>query len=247
MILRDLSLPTPEENILFDDVLFMLAEDGQSGEVLRFWESPEYFVVLGRIGRLKEEVYIEKARQDKILILRRSSGGGTVLQGPGCLNYSLILNKEIRPQLQDLRKSYQYILGRIMAALAKTGRQPMFCPLSDMAIGREERKFSGNAQRRGRKFILHHGTILYNFHLDLMEKYLRFPVEMPRYRRGRPHASFVTNLPVPAHEIKKYLKEEFSAVPTHQGLTAEERLLMNYLCAQKKMLLMEEVSSAIWH
>ena len=100
MLLKDISFPTPEVNILFDEVLLFLAEKGQAGEVLRFWESPVPFIVLGRTGKEEDDIYLQKAKEHHIPVLRRASGGGTVLQGKGCLNYSLVL-----PQNRPARHS----------------------------------------------------------------------------------------------------------------------------------------------
>src|SRR3989338_2013917 len=104
MLFKDISFPTPQENILFDDVLLSLAEEGKSESVLRCWESPKMFIVLGRIGKAADDIHIDTVLQDKIPVLRRSSGGGTVLQGKGCLNFSLILSKYDNPQLNDIVK-----------------------------------------------------------------------------------------------------------------------------------------------
>ena len=46
MQLRDISFPTPQENIAFDDVLLHLAEKHEAGEYLRFWESPKFLLCL---------------------------------------------------------------------------------------------------------------------------------------------------------------------------------------------------------
>ena len=100
MVAKDISFETPQENILFDEVLLSLAEQKKSGEVLRFWESDKFFIVLGRTSSPVNDIHISAAVHDKIPVLRRSSGGGTVLQGKGCLNYSLILSKETHPQIQ---------------------------------------------------------------------------------------------------------------------------------------------------
>ena len=62
MILKDISLKTPKENILYDEVLLHLAEQTQGNEVLRFWESPEHFVVLGRICKEREDIKIDDVR-----------------------------------------------------------------------------------------------------------------------------------------------------------------------------------------
>ncbi len=192
MVVKDISFEKPVENILYDDVLLDLAERGQQGEALRFWESRETFVVLGRISNLWEDVHVDRARKDGIPVLRRSSGGGTVLQGKGCLNFTLVLSKDVHPQIIKLKESYQYILEKVSRSLENLGIQSCVRPISDLAVG--ENKFSGNAQKRGRAFILHHGTILYDFNLSLIEKYLKIPRSMPEYRRERPHADFVANL-----------------------------------------------------
>lgn len=209
MILQDISFESPEENILYDETLLRLAEEGRGREVLRFWESPKLFVVLGRVSRPEDDINIENALRDRIPVLRRCSGGGTVMQGQGCLNYSLILSKETSPQLADLKGSYQFILGRVIHALKDLGVEALFHPISDIALVGTAKKISGNAQKRSRKFILHHGTILYNFDLDAMGRYLRMPRTVPEYRLNRTHREFVANIPAAAHSIKAALCKAF--------------------------------------
>jgi lipoate-protein ligase A len=58
------------------------------------------------------------------------------------------------------------------------------------------RKVSGSAQRRGRRAILHHGTILYDFDASLATRYLKEPARQPPYRAGRRHSDFLGNLPL---------------------------------------------------
>src|SRR5438067_1520295 len=88
----DLTLSTPAENLACDEVLLQLAEQNGAGdEVLRVWEPMQYFVVVGYANRVATEVDIRFCQTNSIPVLRRCSGGGTVLQGPGCVNYSLVL------------------------------------------------------------------------------------------------------------------------------------------------------------
>src|SRR5580698_7669571 len=146
MQLRDISFLDPQDNIAFDDVLLSLAEKHEAGEYLRFWESPKIFIVLGRIGRAEIDVNSTQVQLDNVPVLRRSSGGGTVLQGPGCLNYTLVLSKQKHPELNDLRKSYEWISAKVIEALGAAGCEAYFRPTSDLATGQTEKKFSGNAQ-----------------------------------------------------------------------------------------------------
>jgi len=222
MLLKDISFQTPQENILFDEVLLHLSEQNHGPEVLRFWESEILFIVLGRISKVNEDVRMTEVKRDNIPVLRRCSGGGTVLQGKGCLNYSLVLSKEKHPELADIRRSYQWIFTKVIHALANLSIHAKYQPISDLALIKENKKFSGNAQKRSRRFILHHGTILYNFNLSSIVQYLTFPQQVPKYREGRSHVDFLNNISVSADAIRQTMIQEFRAQDTEHLLTEEE-------------------------
>ncbi|MEX2303447.1 MAG: lipoate--protein ligase family protein [Bryobacterales bacterium] len=212
LALLDLTLPTPEENLALDEALLNENEERARGgegfeEVLRLWESPVSFVALGSTGRLSDEVHTEECRREGIPVLRRSSGGGTVLAGPGCLCFSLILGLDRRPELRDIHASYRAILTRIATCLAVEGLAHR--GISDLAI--DSRKISGNAQRRKSRVLLHHGTLLYDFDLQRMERLLGNPPRQPDYRAGRAHGTFTMNLNLSAAEIKLRLARCWNA------------------------------------
>src|SRR6267142_1472838 len=87
----DLTLPTAAENLACDEALLDLCEEGYEHEILRFWEPREHFVVLGYANKIASEVNVPACKTNHVSIFRRCTGGGAVLQGPGCLNYSLVL------------------------------------------------------------------------------------------------------------------------------------------------------------
>ncbi len=232
MLIKDISLESPEDNVLFDEALFVLAEKHAGGEVLRFWESSKVFVVLGRIGQLEAEVNIPAVKKDGISVLRRTSGGGTVVQGQGCLNYTLILDKKRDPAIGDLRRSYAWISDKVIACLRSQGIEAVFRPTSDMAVSDGEKKFSGNAQRRGKNFILHHGTILYDFDLKLIPRYLQMPKDIPEYRRHRSHSDFVANIAIDLRSFKLDLARTFGSLGSESALTSRERQVLASLKAR---------------
>jgi lipoate-protein ligase A len=96
-----------------------------------------------------------------------------------------------------------------MSSVKKFGIDAEFRPVSDLIVKGTEKKFSGNAQRRGRNHILHHGTILYDFDLSLISRYLKVPKKMPDYRANRTHADFVTNISVNPQLIREAIHNEF--------------------------------------
>lgn len=207
MIVKNISFASIEENIRYDEDLLKRAEKGLGGEILRFWETADISIVLGRACREEPEINGKEAAEDGVKIVRRMSGGGTVLQGPGCLNYSLVLSFEKRPELKDIKRSYRLILKRICGAFGRIGIKAEFEPVSDMALG--GKKFSGSAQWRQKRYMLHHGTVLYDFPIEKIERYLKMPPAEPLYRKGRSHGEFLRNIGVKAAEIRRAIGREW--------------------------------------
>lgn len=206
MKLLDLTLPTCAENLALDEALLVAAEEGTGGEALRLWEQPTCAVVVGSGGSVAIDVNASACAAAGVPVLRRASGGGTVLLGPGCLCFTLVLGYDHAPHLNDIRASNRYILARVAKALAPV----VSCGVegtSDLAAAGV--KFSGNAQQRKRTHFLHHGTLLCGFDLGLVSKYLNAPERQPDYRRDRPHAEFIANLPTTVDEAKRLLVAEW--------------------------------------
>jgi lipoate---protein ligase len=206
----DLSFDHPASNLACDEALLEAFENGTfEDSLLRVWQSPAYFIVLGHSKRLQAEVNLSVAKADGIAILRRISGGGTVLQGPGCLNYSLFLGCRAH-RIKTIRDAFHYVLERHRrVAETLTGIETCIEGISDLTIA--GRKFSGNAQYRKARYVLVHGTFLLGFDLPLMERYLCVPSQQPAYRRARPHLEFVANLNVAPGRLSDRLKDAWMA------------------------------------
>lgn len=206
----DLSLSTPAANLACDEALLDQCERGERGELLRTWESRVPFVVIGYSNQTQREVHLQRCQDHQIPILRRCSGGGSVVQGPGCLNYSLCLEIATRPTLatisstnhfimEEHRRTFVRLLGSYVAVQGHT----------DLTV--QGRKFSGNAQRRKRRFLLFHGTVLLNFDLALISELLPPPSKQPDYRQERAHAEFLVNLQIPPQHVKKAWQQAWCA------------------------------------
>jgi lipoate-protein ligase A len=199
--LLDLTLPSPVENLALDEALLEELEESEGTPVLRLWESDRYFVVLGRSSCLSDDVYLDACREDSVLILRRASGGGTVLQGPGCLSYALILPLWLHADLRNIRLTNTFVLQRVAKALSPWQAAITMQGISDLAI--QGRKICGSAQRRTRKTLLFHGTILYRMDADIISRYLKHPKRQPGYRGDRPHCDFLATIDAPLQEMKQ--------------------------------------------
>jgi lipoate-protein ligase A len=214
----DLSFPTPEQNLACDHALLEMCERERSGRaLLRLWETPAHFVVLGYSNRVRSEVNLKACRSRGIPVLRRYSGGGTVLQGPGCLNYSLVLPIPSDGPLSSITGTSSVVLRRQSLALQGLIREPVEPRgQSDLVVG--DRKCSGNAQRRLQRYLLFHGTILLDLDLSMVEECLPMPSSQPGYRGGRSHAAFMRNLHLPPGRVRQVLRNTWGAHQVADGV-----------------------------
>jgi len=233
--LLDCTWENPAENLACDEALLDAAEAAGGPEVLRFWEPRSHFVVLGYGDRAEKEVNVAACKADGVPVLRRSSGGGTVLQGPGCLNYSLILKIDPLGPLRSIVSANRFIMERNRSAIeaAMNGATLVDTKIPEPSHNRDisirghtdltlgELKFSGNAQRRKKSFLLFHGTFLLRFGLPLLEEYLPLPSRQPAYRFGRSHSAFVMNLGLPVERVKGALQAAWNATEPLSAPPAE--------------------------
>ena len=205
----DLTLPSLSQNLALDEVLLTDVDESASQAVLRFWEVPNYCVVLGRSNRAEAEVDLEACRTDGVPVIRRSSGGGAVVLGPGCLAFSLALPLTESQRALGVAALTRALMNRMALALGPVTPGVIACGTSDLAAA--GRKFSGNAQRWLSKAFLHHGTILYQFDLTRIGRYLRQPSRQPDYRTGRGHDEFVRNVDASRDSLIKLVADAWHA------------------------------------
>jgi lipoate-protein ligase A len=229
--LLDLTLTTAVENLALDEALLERAEQSvQPSEVLRLWEPSSPMVVVGSSSRVADEVKLDECRRRGVPVLRRPSGGATIVAGPGCLMYAVVLSYELRPELRSIDRAHRYVLKIIAEALQKeiVDANIHRAGTSDLALG--EKKFSGNSLRCKRTHLLYHGTLLYKFPLDEVEQLLGMPSRQPDYRANRRHSDFLTNLPLTAAALRQALIEAFVA---NDELSSWPRDLTAQLVEQK--------------
>lgn len=207
----DLTFTDPATNLACDEALLDHCESSDAGEVLRLWEPTEYFIVVGYSNKVTAEVNVPGCEAKKIPIYRRFSGGGAVLQGPGCLNYSLVIKNEHIKSFHNMAESFNTILERHQKLFARLLIERVQIEgISDLAIA--GKKFSGNSQHRKLRYTLFHGTFLLNLDLSIIEATLRMPSKQPRYRNHRSHAEFLKNILIDAERARLSLKKEWAAV-----------------------------------
>ncbi|MBL9176060.1 MAG: lipoate--protein ligase family protein [Verrucomicrobiales bacterium] len=226
MLLLELPSSDPAGFLAWEDALLDVVEEG-GPEMLWFWESPVHFVVVGYSQQVDREVDVAACRELGIPVLRRSSGGGTVLQGPGCLNYGLALRVDSDGPRATIAGTNREILSRIAGALTPlVGGEVQIDGHTDLTVPTPEgprRKISGNAQRRKRHALLFHGTILHRLDLPLVSRTLKTPSSEPEYRAGRTHGHFVTNTGLDPGAIRSAISAAWQAAPGAPALPEDRQ------------------------
>jgi lipoate-protein ligase A len=227
---------TPELNLALDEALLLDSDIDH----LRFWEPANHFVVLGRSSSYTDEVAVDTCRELGVPILRRVSGGATIVTGPGCLMYAVVLDLRKRPELMDLTKAHRYVLGKMVEALGPIEPTTTIAGTSDLAFicAGALRKFSGNSVRRVRNRLLYHGTLLYNFDLPIIGKLLRTAPRQPEYRTSRDHDAFVTNIQATRAQLIESIAATWRATPSDITQATHQ---------QADALVAEKYSQPSWH
>lgn len=177
---------------------------------LRVWEPGSPMVVTGRGGNTEREVFSSECKRDGVPIIRRRTGGGTVVLAPGMAVFSLAksVGRELEIQLYN-----RQINGLIIDFLRIVGNiDAIVRGISDVCVG--DRKIMGSGMYRSRKILFFQGVILSDPDLSLLDKYLPHPPKEPDYRQGRKHGDFLTTM-----------KREGIALDTHQVLKKLETFL----------------------
>jgi lipoate---protein ligase len=212
----DWSAELPAENLAGDEALLELVERMPSQSILRFWESSTWVVVLGISDSVEREVDMAECQEARIPVLRRCTGGGAVLLGPGCLNYALVTASTPGGPFSTISHTNRHVMRTHAEALrTATGLPIEVCGVSDLVCA--GRKFSGNAQRRQRAALLFHGTFLLSTDLALMERCLRMPARRPEYRQERGHGAFVGCLEAAMETVKASIAGAWGAVMPFEG------------------------------
>ncbi len=141
---------------------------------------------------MEEYVNVDQCKKDGIPIIKRFSGGGTVLISKGCLVYSVIAKPGSNLKRFDVTGAYQHFLSPVIDVFCRLKIPVKFQPPCDLAVN--GRKITGNAQAQKHRAVIVHGSFLINEDLDRISRYLKHPDVAPEYRAKRSHKNFLCNL-----------------------------------------------------
>lgn len=147
----------PFFNQAFEDYVFRTYREG---DVLLLWRNRPV-VVVGCYQNICREVHVRALLDRGIPVVRRMSGGGTVYHDLGNLNYTLISD-------QTGPLDYDRCLEPVIRALNALGIPAQKNRTCDIAV--DGKKISGSAQKIAGGRVLHHGTLLFDSDLSLLDE-----------------------------------------------------------------------------
>jgi len=210
--IQDLKLRAPAVNIALEEAIGRSVAAGTVPPTLRFWRDSNS-AILGRSQSAGEELNLELCHELNLPVVRRPSGGGTVLHHPDNLNYSLYLPET---GSNGVREESIRLSRPVAAALESLGISVRVKP-NGLFVGGT--KIGGTAQSR-RWGLLHHGTLLLEDGglMRSMESLLR--AQQDDYEQMSPQLpsqpSSVSNLrellsgKVSKEELTRGLRDEFA-------------------------------------
>ena len=164
-----------------------------------FWIPDEDYLALGQSNKLENSLIVDKVLEDKIKVIKRPSGGESVLLSPNTLVISLRL---LTDKLENPQVSFKKINNAIIAALGDLGVKNLkYRGISDICIG--EKKILGSSIYRKKHIVFYHAVLNISEEISRISKYLKHPPREPDYRKGRPHSDFVTSLVEQGYDLGK--------------------------------------------
>lgn len=160
-VLRGLGLPAVE-HLALDEVLLDAVASGVRGPCVRFWTWVESCLVIGSHQSVANEVDSAACAALGFRVVRRMSGGGTMVCEPGAtLTYSMYLPDSFVRGLSFVA-SFAALDAWAVAWLRSVGVPAGYRPINDIVSLPGGGKIGGAAQARRRGAVLHHTTAAYS-------------------------------------------------------------------------------------
>ena len=213
-VVAELDLPSAH-HLALDEVLLDAVAAGRRPPVLRFWGWTEPTLVLGSNQSVANEVDQDAVARHGFRLVRRLSGGGTMLAEPRrTITWSLTVPEAALAGMSFV-ESFAHLDRWAVEALRSLGVDAGYRPLNDIIspVG----KIAGAAQARRRGAVLHHVTMAHSMEPALLLELIRIgraPVSDRGVRSAAKEVSPLDTLsPLTREEVVAALAAASGAAP----------------------------------
>jgi len=204
--------------------------------ILNYPKKP--FVNIGYHQIMEKEIDIDYASEMDFDLVRRSIGGGAILDGPWEQDYFVVIHRRSRECPSSIPEFYNKFLKPPIYALNRYRLDAQLRPPNDILVG--GRKISGNGAVTVDEANVLAGDLLISLPIELMTKIIKTPSEKFRDKLAESMEQWLTSLEdklgfLPnREEVKSFLIEGFEeelGIQLEQGSlnSVEEGYLANLL------------------
>lgn len=219
----------PHFNLALEE--FVLKYLNQEENYVILWQN-EPSIIIGRNQNTIEEINTAYVKENNINVVRRLSGGGAVYHDFGNLNFTFIVTIQDNSDVNNFKKFTEPIIK----ALDKFGIKAELSGRNDITI--DGKKFSGNSQYFYKNRLLHHGTILFDSNLSVVQEALNVKQDKIESKGVKSVKSRVTN-------IYPYLKEKIDIKEFKETLLSylmeEESCQQHYIISEEDLKRIREL------
>lgn len=217
-----------------DEAIATALAKGKVKDTLHFYRRDPPGISIGYFRRVSEDVDLKRCSEEGVVVLRRTSGGGTIFTDKNQLIYGLATGKRLGGTVED---SFKVVCTALVKALITLGVEAEYKPPNDIVVN--GKKISGSAQSLKDNVTLMHGTVILDLDTGLMSRVLK--EKKPGYVSSVKHE---TGLSLDVGELKQAIVKELSAVLNTQFLEAG---LSEYENNLTRELIKNKYSSDEWN
>lgn len=175
-----------------------LLQSGNNHSSCNVWEPDRIIVIMGKGSDPDDELRAENIRQDNIPVIKRSTGGCSVIVAPNMFVASFVMKNDFAKKNNEYFDLFNSVLVKTFLKLGVENID--LNGISDITLN--GLKVVGSAIYRNKDLVFYHAVINNAGDINLLEKYLRVPTRQPDYRQGRAHKDFVTSFKTQGYELK---------------------------------------------
>ncbi|MCD4730574.1 MAG: lipoate--protein ligase [Bacteroidales bacterium] len=220
----------PYFNIATEEYLLKTLDE----DCFMLWQN-EPSVIVGKHQNTLAEINYQFVKQNKIPVIRRISGGGTVFHDLGNLNFSFIQKGE-KNKLVEFRR----FMDPIIDVLNQLGVPAKFEGKNDIRVN--GLKISGNAEHVYKNRVLHHGTLLFSSQIDFLNKILKVKPDRFQSKAIQSVSSKAANISdfltkkITIYEFREKIIQHLSGISKNvefYSLTENDIISINKLVTEK--------------
>ena len=233
----DIGLIDPYVAMAVHEAIFISRLEGESPNTLYLERYNTKSVFLGYHQCAQAELNLDYCKQNKIKVVRRSTGGGAGYMDSGQLNYEVTVVRKEYGIPSDFVGSYGRIMDGFIEALKYLELDAEFKPINDLLVNGG--KISGGCMTRKDTIVLQHGSLLVDFDLETAFKVLNVPKIKYKSKGIKSAKSRVTSLKkelgydIKLEDLKAVIKKgfmkSFGITFKDSGLSSYEKELVDKL------------------